>query len=192
MWPYSYYNSRYGMEMLPAFAIFAFVAVAWLQRSWAVSQPLTARLLHPVALALVALNVVAMMYTVPLVLKEAIVNSTTRIAFESAIARELRSLPAGVSILMYNSDHVGALQQAGLPLRQTLNEGDYDSWKAALAAPAERAAYVIAIAGDPVSQAVAEHPQGLTELTVLCTTGQPCARIYQSDRFIPLPAASRP
>jgi hypothetical protein len=78
---------------------------------------------------------------------------------------------------------VGALQQAGIPLRQTLSESDYDSWKVALAAPAEHAAYVIAIAGDPVAAAVTEHPHGLTELVVLCTTGQPCARVYRSDRF---------
>jgi hypothetical protein len=83
---------------------------------------------------------------------------------------------------MYNSDHVGALQDAGIPLRQTVNEGDSDGFRAALAAPAEHAGYVVAIAGDPVAQAVATHPEGLTELTILCTTGQPCARIYRSDR----------
>jgi hypothetical protein len=183
LWPHSYYNSRYGMEMLPAFAIFAFVTLVWLQQHWAVSQPLAARLMQPVAVLLVAVSVIAMMYRVPLVLKEAMVNSTTRIPFEAAIANQLRSFPAGVPILMYNSDHVGALQQAGIPLRQTLSESDYDSWKGALASPAEHAAYVIAIAGDPVAAAVKEHPEGLTELSVLCTTGQPCARVYRSDRF---------
>ena len=54
---------------------------------------------------------------------------------------------------------------------------------AALAAPAVKAAYVIAIAGDPVDEAVKMHPENLTELTVLCTTGQPCARIYKSDVY---------
>jgi len=88
-----------------------------------------------------------------------------------------------VPILMFNSDHIGALQRAGIPLKQTVNEGDRDSWETALAAPAEKALYVVAIAGDPVAKAVAEHPEGLTELTVLCTTGQPCARIYKSDRY---------
>jgi hypothetical protein len=44
---------------------------------------------------------------------------------------------------------------------------------------------VVAIAEDPVSHAVTEHPDGLTELTVLCTTGQPCARIYRSDLYNP-------
>jgi len=163
--------------------LFAFVAIATLERVWAKSWPRTVPLMNPVVLLLVLVNSVAMIFSVPLVLKEGIVNATTRVPFESAIARQLESYPVGVPILMFNSDHIGALQQAGIPLKQTVNEGDRDSWEAALAAPAEKALYVVAIAGDPVAKAVAEHPEGLTELTVLCTTGQPCARIYKSDRY---------
>jgi hypothetical protein len=185
LWPHSYYNSRYGMEMLPAVAVFAFLAVQWIEGRWSGSQPLVKRLMQPVVLLLIVLNAVGMMYRTPLVLKEAINNSTTRVGFESALARQLLHFPKGSSILMYNSDHVGALQYAGIPLRQTINEGDYDSFQAALAAPAEHAAYVVAIAGDPVSAAVTAHPEGLTELTILCTSGQPCARIYQSNRVAP-------
>ena len=81
---------------------------------------------------------------------------------------------------MVTGDHVGALQTASIPLRQTLNETDFDSFHAALAAPAKHAAYVIAFPNDPVAAAVAAHPENLEELLVLCTTGQPCARIYKS------------
>jgi hypothetical protein len=182
LWPHSYYNSRYGMEMLPALALFAFLAVQWIEGRWSQSQPLAKRLMQPIVFLLIALNAVGMMYRTPLVLKEAINNSTTRVGFETALARQLLAFPKGSVILMYNSDHVGALEDAGIPLRQTVNEGDYDSFHAALATPAEHAAYVVAIAGDPVSAAVTAHPEGLTELTILCTTGQPCARIYRSDR----------
>ena len=188
LWPHSYYNSRYGTEMLPALALFALLAVQWLEGRWSQSQPFAKRLMQPITLLLIALNTVGMMYLTPLVLREALNNSTTRIGFESALARQLLAFPKGSTILMYNSDHVGALQDAGIPLRQTINEGDYDSFHAALAAPAEHAAYVVAIAGDPVSIAVAAHPEGLTELTILCTTGQPCARLYRSDR----PIVARP
>jgi hypothetical protein len=116
-------------------------------------------------------------------LKEGIVNASTRIPFESAIARQLESFPVGSPIMMYNSDHIGALQRAGIPLHQTISEGDRDSFDQALADPADKALYIVAIAGDPVADAVAKHPEGLTELSVLCTTGQPCARIYKSDRY---------
>jgi Dolichyl-phosphate-mannose-protein mannosyltransferase len=188
LWPHSYYNSRYGLEMLPALALFAFLTVQLAEGRWSQSQPMVKRLMQPIALLIVALNTVGMMYRTPLVLKEAMNNSTTRIGFESALSRQLLALPRGSEILMYNSDHVGALQDAGIPLRQTISEGDYDSFHAALAAPAEHAPYVVAIEGDPVSTAVAVHPEGLTELTILCTTGQPCARIYQSDRLAIAPS----
>jgi hypothetical protein len=184
LWPHAYYNSRYGMELLPALALFAFLAVAWIEQRWSTSQPqsgrLVKRLLQPITLLLIALNTIGMVHSTPLVLKEALVNATTRIPFEQALARQLKQFPEGATILMYNSDHIGALQDAGIPLRQTINEGDYDSFHAALADPAKHAAYVVAIAGDPVSAAVAAHPQGLTEVSILCTTGQPCARIYVS------------
>jgi hypothetical protein len=186
LWPHSYYNSRYGMEMLPALALSTFVALQWLGRRLSTEKPLASRLLYPVALSLTILNTAAMIYKGPLVLKEAMANSKTRVAFEQALARTLASFPPGEPILMYGSDHVGAIQIAGLPLRQFLNEFDRDSWNAALAAPAEKAAFVVAIAGDPVSKAVEKHPEGLTELSVMCTTGQPCVRIYQSSRFATL------
>lgn len=183
LWPHSYYNARYGMELLPALAVSMFLPMEWLQRRWSSSPSWRSRLLHPIALVLIVVNSFVMMYFTPLVLKEGVVNSTTRISLETSIARVLQSFPPGVPILMYNSDHVGALQDAGIPLKQTVNEDDYDSWKAALADPADHAAYVIAIKGDPVSKAVDANPQGLTELTILCTTGQPCARVYRSDRY---------
>ena len=199
LWPHAYYNSRYGIELLPALALFGFLAVAWMEKRWSKSRVqsglLIRRLLQPVMLLLIILNSIAMLhppasfvkaagdrYSSPLVIKEALVNAMTRVPFEESLARQIKLFPDGATILMYNSEHVGALEDAGIPLRQTINEGDYDSFHAALADPAKSAADVVAIAGDPVSAAVAAHPQGLTELSILCTTGQPCARIYQSQR----------
>jgi hypothetical protein len=222
LYPHSYYNSRYGMEMLPALALFACVAAAALERrkmrparasladaivgakSSAAAGP--SRWLYLVGIGLAVLNPLAMIYgapllqsvasriehhpsnllanySPPLVLKEALVNATTRVPFERNLAVVLEDLPPGVPILMAESDHIGALQDAGIPLRQTINESDYDSWHVALEDPAGHAAYVIAFSGDAISKAVAEHPAGLQELTILCGTGQPCARVYQSDRY---------
>ena len=58
-------------------------------------------------------------YAPPLVLKEALVNSSTRVPFERNLALVLEDLPPGAPILMQESDHIGALQDAGIPLRQT-------------------------------------------------------------------------
>jgi hypothetical protein len=215
LWPHSYYNARYGMEMLPALALFSCVACAavetWLKRrgnqdmnstvELKASQP--AQVFFAAATVLVILNPSAMIYgpdavqkiasmierhpshllasyTPPLVLKEALVNSSTRVPFERNLALVLDELPTGSPILMQQSDHIGALEDAGIPLKQTINETDYDSWHEALEDPAGHALFIVAMEGDVVARAIAVHPQDLQEMDILCTTGQPCAHIYRS------------
>jgi hypothetical protein len=128
-----------------------------------------------------------MTYYIPLVLKEGIVNSTTRVAFERSIATILSEVPTSIPVMMSTSAHVGAVQDAGRPLKSMISEDDEVAWKQALADPAQHAAVVIAIDHDPVAAAVQAHPQGLKELEVICTSGQPCARIYQSQVWSPQP-----
>lgn len=119
-------------------------------------------------------------YAYPLVLAEGLVNAQTRVPFEHALANVLQTLPPGTPVLMSVSAHVGAVQDAGRELRSVVSENDDVAWRAALADPAHRAAYVIALEGDPVAAAVAAHPAGLGEIEVVRTVGQPTARVYQS------------
>jgi hypothetical protein len=175
-WPFSWYNTRYGMELLPAFALFCgFLIDAFIR--W---QPRLRTVVTASTAVLVLLNTASLLHARPLVYREAVANSLTRIPFERAIARALESLPAHARILMYTSSHIGAVQQAGIPLRQTLNEGDYYLWQAALKRPAEAADFVVAIDGDAVAQAVSMHPEDLQLLDVICGRGQGCARVYRS------------
>ena len=174
--PHSWYNTRYGMEMLPAFALFG---VASLEGA-AVWRPRWQRRMVPVAAALIVTNAALLLRAGPLVFQEAVVNSRSRIPFESTLANWLRILPPGKTLLMYTSEHPGAVQQAGIPLRDIINEGNYYEWGAALKDPAAKADYVVALDGDPVAKAVAERPQGLTLLQIICSTGQPCARVYRT------------
>jgi hypothetical protein len=183
LWPHSYYNARYGMEMLPAFALSACIALAWAQKKWFAQNKTSAGTLWAIALAAVLANSAALFYFTPLVLKEAIRNSSTRIPLEAAISRELQQIPPGAPILMYVSDHPGAVESSGLTLKQIINESDYTSFHAALAAPAQHAAYIIALDGDQVAAAVEAHPEGLTEMSVLGVTGQPEVRIYRSTVY---------
>ena len=81
---------------------------------------------------------------------------------------------------MYTSAHVGALQQAAIPLKQTVNEGDYYQWNAALLHPAAAAPWIIATDGDPLAQAIKQHPEDMDLLSVTCASDQGCARIYRS------------
>jgi hypothetical protein len=173
------------MEMLPALCIYGALAGerldVWLRGKTEGWARVAAKFWQPVAMMLCVANSIAMMYMIPLVLKEGIVNATTRVHLERAIAEVLDELPPEAPVMMSLSAHVGAVQTAGRTLKSMVSEDDNDTWKAALADPAKSAAYVIAIGGDPVAMAVAEHPQGLSELEVVCTTGQPCAKVYRSQ-----------
>ena len=89
---------------------------------------------------------------------------------------------------MYLGNHVGALQQAGVPLRRVINEGNHRTWKQpadldglwerALANPAKYADFVIAFEGDAVSIGV--QKQDLVSLAVIHVSGEPAATIYRT------------
>jgi len=107
-------------------------------------------------------------------------------ALELSVAKVVSALPHDSTYLMYLGDHVGVFQQAGIALRQVINEGNHRPWKKpadpeglwerALADPARHADFVIAYEGDAVDQAIAKSE--LTLLTEIHTSGQPRARIY--------------
>jgi hypothetical protein len=111
------------------------------------------------------------------------VNSRGRLAVETPLAEQLAVIPPGAPILMDNSEYVGALQTAGIPLKQTIGPSDYYGWRAAEAGPAKTAAYVVAVDGDMIANLVKEHPEGLTEMSITCSTNKPCLRIYQSNVY---------
>lgn len=205
LYPGSYYNSRYGMELLPAFAICTACALAAVERRLRASRPKLADGFFFVTLVCIVFNVFAMMGAFgtllhkvrgddnpltsrvpkwlsapPLVFDEAVVNSRTRIPFEVALSKEMLRLYNGGTIMFDTNDHIGAIQDAGLPLKSLISPLDSESFYRAALQPAKYASLVVALEGDPVSKAVAAHPEGLTEIEVLCNTGQPCARLYRS------------
>jgi hypothetical protein len=83
---------------------------------------------------------------------------------------------------MYTSDYVGAIQRAGIPLAHVISESTRFSWDSARSAPFAGADYVVAIAGDPVAEAVRVNPRGLTRLVILHTLGKPEVIIYRASR----------
>lgn len=183
-WPHSWYNTRYGLEMLPAFALgLAFVA----QFALAVAREFKPKSKAYVATALyslVLLNAWAVIREKPLTYIEGIKNVESRRALEAEIPPVLRSLlarrPGGV-ILMNTSVFPQLVSLTGIPLRQTLNESDKEFYSQALATPAAHAAIVLAFDGDDIDRAVRAHPQGLTLVRHFNTAGQPQGTVYVSD-----------
>jgi hypothetical protein len=186
-WPFSHYNVRYGLQLLPAFAVALAIVVHQIVRSenWNIRL----RLAWVVGVfALVIGSYISIWRSTPVSLKEAQVNMRARNQLETQLAIWLRKLPPDSTLLMYLGDHVGALQQAGIPLKRVINEGNHRTWKEpadpeglwerALADPARYADYVVAFEGDSVWQAVqARRLQALVEIH---TTGEARAILYRA------------
>ena len=183
-WPFSIYNARYGIELLPAFAVFGALTVYF-----------TASLLRPpaakvaVAAAMITcagLSDASVWRSQPISFREAYVNSRTRVPLEKELANTLLEFPPNSTLLMYLGDHVGALQRAGIPLRRVINEGNHRTWKQpsdseglwekALANPGQYADFVVAFASDPVAEKV--QRQNLIPIAVVHATGQPACTVY--------------
>lgn len=187
-WPFSRYNVRYGIEMLPAFAIFTALAMFGLIRFAA--QRRTQTIIALVFIAFVVTSYIQVFHSDPESFHEAVVNSRTRIVLEKQLASIFNTLPSNTRFLMYLGDHVGTFERAGIPLAHVINEGNHRTWKQpndpeglwerALQEPASYADVVVAFDGDPVSFAVNKNE--LSPFLVLHVSGQPAATVYRTSR----------
>ena len=186
-WPFTWYNIRYGLQLLPLFAVASGIVLAW------VGAQFTRSRLRCAAWALVVFAGICYVFiwrAQPLCFTEAWVNSRTKLALESSVAKVVGSFPRDSRYLMYVGGHVGVFQQSGVPLRQVINEGNHRPWKKpsdpeglwerALAQPAQFVDVVITYEGDAADAQV--NKQGLQLLTEIHTLGQPAARIYLTHR----------
>ena len=195
-WPFTYYNTRYGMELLPALALgvgfaarFTVAAVdRWQGRKFAQFLPDIAL---AVLFVLAGINVSSLLRRGPIVYAESTRNLEARLPYDEAIPPFLRDLLRTVphaTVLMNTSTYPEIVAFTGIPLRQTINEGDLEIWRAALLAPAAHAAIVVAWDGDEVDRAVKAHPEGLAVAGRFTASGQPSATVYVSMAvFTPAP-----
>ncbi len=189
-WPHSWYNTRYGVEMLPAFALgigFAAQLVLAAVNDFKPRQfdPRWVRYAAGAMLAVVILNAAQMLRERPLVYVEGTKNIEARRQYEIEIPPALRALlaerPDGV-VLMDTSVFPQLVALSGIPLRQTINESDLEIYQDALDAPAAHADFVLAFDGDAIDRAVKAHPQGLRAVRRFTLAGQPAATIYVGMR----------
>jgi len=188
-WPHSYYNLRYGLQLLPAFAVFV-AMFAYFAMGLALNRSLKTVIGFAVVFMVVG-SYVSIWREQPACFREAWVNSRDRIAFEAALAENLRKLPPDSTLLMYVGDHVGALQSAGIPLNRVINEGNHRPWEKpsdpgglwerALANPRQYVDYVVASDGDEAATRVQRAE--LSEMVVIHGSGEPASTIYWTHRF---------
>jgi len=192
-WPFSHYNLRYGLQLLPAFALFVPLAISYLAQL-ASTPPSFPPEWQPWSDALVLLPTIVLAVATygsiwradPICYREAAINSRGRIALDHQLAKWFTSFPENSRLLMFLGEHSGALEEAGVPLRRVINEGNHRVWKQpsdpkglwerALADPAAYADYIVGFEGGPVWKAAKDHH--LDALVEIHTSGQAPAAIF--------------
>jgi hypothetical protein len=193
-WPFSNYNVRYGLQLLPAFAVFVPIAISFLvqsaaklpqvQVSW---RPWVGSAMMLGTLLLATVSYAAIWRSDPICYREAAINMRGLASLDREVGDWLKTFPPNSTILMYLGQHSGAAEQAGFDLKRIIYEGNHRVWKRpvdpdglwerALADPAVYADYAVGFEGDPVWASAKERH--LTALVELHTTGQPPAIIFQ-------------
>ncbi|HLI03057.1 MAG TPA: hypothetical protein VKU93_02195 [Terracidiphilus sp.] len=176
-YPFSYYNVRYGLELLPAFAVFPVLLAAYAAERFGRVSLRTAA--WCVMIALVAASYGSAYAESPITLREAQVNSRGRLALEQGVAGVLVQIPPSATLLMYEAEYAGALRLAGIPLHRVISEGEHPDWEWALLDPAHHADYIVACQGDPVWSAVQRHAAELQELVSVSAPGQSACAVYK-------------
>ena len=156
LWPRSYYNTRYALAVLPlaAFACGALVSIA---------REGLLRNLIALTVAIAAL-VPWLAYPRPdnwVCWKESQVNSTARRAWTEQAATDLARDYHGGGIVADFGDLTGIFARAGIPLRETLHEGNVPAWDGAMRRPdlMLHEEWAVAQQGDTVYKAIAKSPR---------------------------------
>ena len=182
LWFGSYYNTRYGLAALPLLAIAGACSVLLSVPKW---RPL---------IALAAIGIGAAPWLVRpqpdewICWKESQVNSEARRIWTREAARVLdHQYRRGVGIFTSFGDLTGILREAGIPLRETLHDGNEPAWMGATTRPNLflHEEWAIAISGDTVATAVQRAtfktgPRYHLERTIMLK-GAPVIEIYKRD-----------
>jgi len=179
LWPFSYYNTRYAIVMLPlaAFAAGAIVAVV----------PPKSRAATAFILLAIPASIWAIKREPAVCWKESEVNSVARRDWTHQAATFFAAnYRPGSGILCPFGDLTGILREAGIPLRETIHEGNEGDWILSTSRPylALRSEWAISFAGDTVATAVqrAERFGKHYELRrQIIVKGAPVVEIYQLE-----------
>jgi hypothetical protein len=179
--PFSYYNTRYGLALLPL-SVFAAGSLVWAAGKYRAAA----------AVAVVAVAVlpwiVAFSEESWITWKEAQVNSEARRVWTRQAAETLRPYEHGEGVISSFGDMTGVFRLAGIPLRETLTGDNGPLWLGAVARPDLFLwqAWALASGGDPVQAAVlrSRDPSFRLEKSI-AVAGAPIIQVYRRE-FRPL------
>lgn len=183
-WPHGYYNLRYGVQLLPAVALFSALVVATLARAARRATLARGRLALGLCVGLAILcggAYAAMLRTPgPPAYAEAVHNAPARLAMEHALAAALQPRRPGERVLMYYGTYPGALADDRIPLHAVIQESNFHLWQRALAHPHAFVRWVVVEQSSPTAALVnrADLRQYFNEVARLRVPGQHGIEVY--------------
>jgi hypothetical protein len=151
LWPNSYYNSRYGLALLPLCALGVAALATFVPRRWCVAGALS------LILAAISPWLIHPREDACITWKESQVNSVARGEWTRRIAGFMRRYyRPGSGIFTTFGDRTAVFRQAGIPLRETLTWDNGPAWYGAVARPDLMLfeEWAIAEGGDPVQTSI--------------------------------------
>ena len=164
LFPNTYYNLRYGLEMMPAIALLsAFLLPGRLpQRLRNVLLGFFLLILTGQAISLCWRGAGELV-----VVKEGILNTPCRAKRQQAIIRFLRSRYDGQRVLMAVGKWPCVMPEVGIYYRNTLTEANREYWQRLRSQPEEWVEWIIRGDGDAVDELMRAYPQAFTKFELL-------------------------
>ena len=163
LFPYTYYNLRYGLEMLPAIAIFpAFIAPQG-DKAWRFHGHLILiSIVTVVVLGQQASIAAAGASSIPIV-RESILNTPCATRTQEALIHYLRSNYDGHTILMASGQWSCVNPTVGIPYRNTITQVNRGYWNRLPQGASKEAEWIIVKRGDAVDDLMRAFPHAFVD-----------------------------
>jgi hypothetical protein len=182
LFPNTYYNLRYGLEMLPAVALFPSFLLA----------PRLSRRARGVLLAAIMVTLGAQAISTAsrgaselVVVKEGILNTPCRSPRQQAIIRRLRQDYDGRLIILSAGKWPCVNPELGIPVRNTLSEANPELWQDLHRGVGPAVGWIIRGDGDRVDQLMRAYPQAFSDFELIEEVAEPregSVRIYRRTK----------
>ncbi|HET7100586.1 MAG TPA: hypothetical protein VFJ52_05495, partial [Terriglobia bacterium] len=164
LFPHTYYNLRYALEMAPALAIFPGFLITE-------SLPRGRQLVILTAVCVIlAGQAVAMGWHGArhlAVVREAVLNTPCKSEAEQRVIRFLRSHYDGQPVVLAAGKWPCVMPQIPIPYRQTITEVDHTYWQQLRFGAARYAGWIIRERDDPVDDLMKAYPQAFTDFQLV-------------------------
>ena len=164
LFPHTYYNLRYGLEMLPAAALLPSLTLApTLPRK--LGYALLAIFLA--VLALQAFSMASRGAEELAVVKEGILNTPCRSRRQQAIIRVLRGQYDGGRVLVAAGKWPCVMPEVGIYFRRTISDANRPYWVRLRADPEQLVEWIVRGDGDTVDELMRAYPQSFVAFDLL-------------------------